>query len=228
MGKENVRHSARKPRLAARDPARDLLGIALLRLLLFEARLVGIRERVDVELFAPLIFDDEVVLPRLHGADGTGASEREVPAPAPEEVDAVFLGNGCGRCETDAVVVVPGNDDDRPLLPRQFLDGTEEDLLRLCGRQVGIEHVPRDEHDGDVLLLCDFGKFAEGVDLFGEAVPVHEPLPDMPIRCMENVHPENASFSPAKTPRNVRQRALLLQARYDILLYNRKPKKASG
>ena len=85
--------------------------------------------------------------------------------------------------------MIPGDDDDRSVFPRKLFDGVKKDLLRFGRRKIGVEYIPRDEHDGDVLLPADGDELFECLDLFGQAVPVHEPLADMPIRCVENVHP---------------------------------------
>ena len=210
MGQQDVRHAAVKARLPRGDPAGDLFGVAFFRLFFFEARLVGIGQRVDVDALTLFILKDEKVFARFDGADGAVALQREMPPSASEEIDAVLFCNGRGGRQADAVVVVPRDDDDCALCPRKLFDGMEKGLLCFGGRKIGIENIARDEHDGDILLLGDAGKLMKRFDLFGQTVPVHEPLADMPIRCVENVHPEKCVLMSRKN-------TLLLRARYDIL-----------
>ena len=88
---------------------------------------------------------------------------------------------GAGSRKPNAVIVVSRDDDDSTRIARKLLDGTKKDLFRFGGRKIGIENIPRDEHDGDLSLPADRSKLMERLDLFGEAISVHEPFPDMPI-----------------------------------------------
>ena len=74
--------------------------------------------------------------------------------------------------------------------------GVIRNFLRFGGREISIEYVPCNEHDGDIFLLCDARKLVKRFDLFGQTVSVHEPFTDMPIRCLENVHPEKCVLMP--------------------------------
>ena len=193
---EDMRHSAPEPLFPRRDPTGNFFRVALLRLLLFEPRFVGIGQRVDVKTFSALIFKDKKILPRHDGADRAVAPERKMPPSAPEEIDAVLLRNGRSGSEADAVVMISRNDDDGAIFPRELLDGMKKNFLRFGGRELSIEYVSRNEHDGDVFLLCDAQELVKRFDLFGQTVSVHEPLADMPIRCLENVHPEKCVLMP--------------------------------
>ena len=76
---QNVRNALSARLCAAGDPARDLFGVRFLRFFLFQARLVGVRERVHIEPLARLVFKQKIVLTRPDGAhaartaDGKGA-----------------------------------------------------------------------------------------------------------------------------------------------------------
>ena len=96
MREQNVRNAPVVRFVAHLDPAERLFGVALLRLVLFETRLVRIGQRVDVHALPRRVLDDDVVFPRLHGLYGAVSPYRE-PLPFPsEDIDAVLGGERGG------------------------------------------------------------------------------------------------------------------------------------
>ena len=78
--------------------------------------------------------------------------------------------------------------DNGALSPRDFFHRAEKRFFRFRGRQISIENVSRYEYDVHVFGFANFGNFIKSGNLFGQTFRVHQPLSDMPIGGMKDVH----------------------------------------
>ena len=84
--------------------------------------------------------------------------------------------------------MVSADQHDGAPLPRHALHGTEKHFLRIGGRHERIEYVSRHKDEIDITRLTDAHDFVKRRNLFGQALAIHEPLADMPVGSVKNVH----------------------------------------